>query len=88
MPIRPMRWRTRSTRSVGRSATRGPRWRASVRSWLHLSDELRTLGTEPEAAAAAPGLRLFVVLLLVWLIMQAAASLVAGIVLVRGAAPD
>ena len=48
-----------------------------------LSDELRTLGTEPEAAAAAPGLRLFVVLLLVWLIMQAAASLVAGIVLVR-----
>jgi hypothetical protein len=48
-----------------------------------LSDELRTLGSEPEAAAAAPGLRLFVVLLLVWLIMQAAASLVAGIVLVR-----
>ena len=48
-----------------------------------LSEELRTLGTEPEAAAAAPGLRLFVVLLLVWLVMQAFASLVAGLVLVR-----
>jgi len=48
-----------------------------------LSEELRTLGTEPEAAAAAPGLRLFVVLLLVWLVMQAFASLVAGLVLLR-----
>jgi hypothetical protein len=48
-----------------------------------LSEELRTLGTEPEAAAAAPGLRMFVVLLLVWLVMQAFASLVAGLVLLR-----
>jgi phage-related tail protein len=51
-----------------------------------LSEELRTLGTEPEAAAAAPGLRLFVVLLLVWLVMQAFASLVAGLVLLRSPA--
>jgi hypothetical protein len=32
-PTRPMRWPGRSTRSAGRSATRGPRSRASVRSW-------------------------------------------------------
>ena len=48
-----------------------------------LSDELRALGAQPEAASAAAPLRLFVVLLLVWLVMQATGSLVAGIMLAR-----
>jgi hypothetical protein len=48
-----------------------------------LGDELAALGTQPEAASAATPLRLFVALLLVWLVMQAAGSLIAGIVLAR-----
>jgi len=47
-----------------------------------LSGELTTLGDQPEAASAAAPLRLFVILLLVWLVMQAAGSLLAGLVLV------
>ena len=48
-----------------------------------LGDELAALGAQPESASAAAPLRLFVVLLLVWLVMQAAGSLVAGIMLAR-----
>ena len=48
-----------------------------------LSGELTTLGDQPEAASAAVPLRLFVVLLLAWLVMQAGGSLFAGIVLLR-----
>ena len=48
-----------------------------------LSAELSALGETPDAASAAGPLRLFVVLLLVWLLMQAAGSLAAGFVLVR-----
>ncbi len=51
-----------------------------------LSDDLRALGVEPEASGTGPGLRLFVLLLLVWLVMQAAGSLVAGLVLLRAPA--
>jgi len=50
-----------------------------------LSGELTTLGDQPAAASAAAPLRLFVILLLVWLVMQAAGSLFAGLVLVVGA---
>ena len=50
-----------------------------------LGAELTALGTQPEAASAATPLRLFVALLLVWLVMQAAGSLVAGVVLARPA---
>jgi hypothetical protein len=50
-----------------------------------LSGELTTLGDQPAAASAAAPLRLFVVLLLAWLVMQAAGSLFAGLVLVVGA---
>ncbi|HEX7171748.1 MAG TPA: hypothetical protein VF365_03950 [Candidatus Limnocylindria bacterium] len=48
-----------------------------------LGEELTALGDEPEAASAAVPLRLFVVLLLVWLVMQAGGSLFAGLVLLR-----
>jgi hypothetical protein len=48
-----------------------------------LSSELTELGDTPDAASAAGPLRLFVVLLLVWLVMQAAGSLAAGFVLLR-----
>lgn len=48
-----------------------------------LSAELTALGDTPNAASAAAPLRLFVVLLLVWLVMQSAGSLGAGIVLLR-----
>jgi hypothetical protein len=48
-----------------------------------LSAELTALGETPNAASAATPLRLFVVLLLLWLVMQAAGSLVAGVVLLR-----
>jgi hypothetical protein len=48
-----------------------------------LSGELSALGDTPDASSAAGPLRLFVVLLLVWLLMQAAGSLAAGFVLVR-----
>ena len=48
-----------------------------------LSAELSALGETPDPASAAGPLRLFVVLLLVWLLMQAAGSLAAGFVLVR-----
>jgi hypothetical protein len=48
-----------------------------------LGAELTSLGETPNAATAATPLRLFVVLLLVWLVMQAAGSLVAGIALLR-----
>ena len=48
-----------------------------------LSEELRSLGTQPEAATAAPGLRLFIVLLLVWLVMQSLGSMIAGSALLR-----
>jgi len=48
-----------------------------------LSEELTALGDQPESASAAVPLRLFVVLLLVWLVMQAGGSLFAGVVLLR-----
>jgi len=48
-----------------------------------LSEELTALGDQPEAASAAVPLRLFVVLLLAWLVMQAGGSLSAGVVLLR-----
>jgi hypothetical protein len=48
-----------------------------------LGAELTALGDTPNAASAATPLRLFVVLLLVWLVMQAAGSLAAGVVLLR-----
>jgi len=48
-----------------------------------LSAELTALGDTPDAASAATPLRLFVVLLLVWLVMQSAGSLGAGVVLLR-----
>ncbi len=48
-----------------------------------LSTELTALGDTPNASSAATPLRLFVVLLLLWLVMQAAGSLAAGIVLLR-----
>jgi hypothetical protein len=51
-----------------------------------LSAELTALGDTPDASSAATPLRLFVVLLLLWLVMQAAGSLVAGIVLLRSRA--
>jgi hypothetical protein len=51
-----------------------------------LGAELTALGDEPDAASAAAPLRLFVILLLVWLLMQAAGSLVAGLALLRGPA--
>lgn len=48
-----------------------------------LSGQLTALGDQPEAASAAVPLRLFVVLLLVWLLTQAGGSLFAGVVLLR-----
>jgi hypothetical protein len=48
-----------------------------------LSGELTALGATPDASSAAGPLRLFVVLLLVWLLMQAAGSMAAGFVLLR-----
>ena len=48
-----------------------------------LSEELTALGDQPESVSAAVPLRLFVVLLLVWLVMQAGGSLFAGVVLLR-----
>lgn len=48
-----------------------------------LSEELRTVGPD-DAPSIAPPLRLFVILLLAWMLVQALVSLVAGISLVRG----
>lgn len=51
-----------------------------------LGAQLTALGDTPNAASAAGPLRLFVVLLLVWLVMQSAASLAAGAALLRSRA--
>ncbi len=51
-----------------------------------IGPELSALGETPDASSAAGPLRLFVVLLLVWLLMQAAGSLAAGFVLLRSSA--
>ncbi len=48
-----------------------------------LSAELTALGETPDASSTAGPLRLFVVLLLVWLVMQATGSLAAGFLLLR-----
>jgi hypothetical protein len=48
-----------------------------------LSDELDALGDGSERGAGTPPLRVFVVVLLAWLLMQAVGSLLAGLVLMR-----
>lgn len=48
-----------------------------------LSAELEALGGTSDGPSVAPPLRLFVVLLLAWMMMQAIVSLVAGIGLIR-----
>jgi hypothetical protein len=48
-----------------------------------LSDELYALGGGAERGAGTPPLRVFVVVLLAWLLMQAVGSLLGGLVLMR-----
>jgi len=48
-----------------------------------LSDELGALGGGSERAAGTPPLRIFVIVLLAWLLMQAVGSLLGGLMLVR-----
>ena len=48
-----------------------------------LSDELDALGGGSERGAGTPPLRVFVIVLLAWLLMQAVGSLLGGLVLVR-----
>ena len=52
-----------------------------------LSDQLHDLRGESAGPASSPPLRLFVVLLLAWLLTQAVGSLVAGLALVRARPP-
>jgi hypothetical protein len=52
-----------------------------------LSDQLDDLRGESAGPASSPPLRLFVALLLAWLLTQAVGSLVAGLALVRGQPP-
>lgn len=52
-----------------------------------LATELAALDDGSDPATAAPPMRIFVVLLLAWILMQAAGSLVAGLALVRGSEP-
>ena len=49
----------------------------------NLSDELAALGGGTERGAGTPPLRVFVIVLLAWLLMQAAGSLLGGLALVR-----
>lgn len=48
-----------------------------------LSDELGALGGGTERAAGTPPLRIFVIVLLAWLLMQAVGSLLGGLMLMR-----
>jgi len=48
-----------------------------------LSEELDALGAGSERATGTPPLRVFVVVLLAWLLMQAAGSLLGGLMLMR-----
>lgn len=48
-----------------------------------LSDELDALGGGSERGAGTPPLRIFVIVLLAWLLMQAVGSLLGGLVLMR-----
>jgi hypothetical protein len=48
-----------------------------------LSDELDALGGGSERGAGTPPLRVFVIVLLAWLLMQAVGSLLGGLMLMR-----
>lgn len=51
-----------------------------------LSDELDALGTGSDRGAGTPPLRVFVIVLLAWLLLQAVGSLLGGLALVRSRA--
>lgn len=48
-----------------------------------LGEELANLGADPGGSGGAPPVRLFVMVLLAWLLIQAAGSLLAGLSLIR-----